>query len=149
MPFRVSKKSHICDPEPRLSIIAHPHEDAQQEDSRAANLDMPSLWPHPHPGHAKAIGCRYHPVSGLQNARSNKFPTTCQHRRVEIFEFARKIGLYAGCPHFRRGADVLIFAGREAGLNVGDLIDLLDAGMSVGQLTDYLVAKLADRPVEN
>jgi len=46
-------------------------------------------------------------------------------------------------------ADVLILVGREAGLTVRDLINLLDAGMSIGQLTNYLVAKLGDRHVEN
>ena len=46
-------------------------------------------------------------------------------------------------------ADVLILAGRQAGLSVRDLINLLDAGMSISQLTDYLAAKLADSPVEN
>jgi hypothetical protein len=46
-------------------------------------------------------------------------------------------------------ADVLILAGREAGLSVRDLINLLDAGMSISQLTDYLLAKMANRRVEN
>jgi len=46
-------------------------------------------------------------------------------------------------------ADVLIIVAHHAGLRVRDLINLLEAGMSIGQLTDYLVAKLADRPVEN
>jgi len=46
-------------------------------------------------------------------------------------------------------ADVLILAGREAGLGVRDLINLLDAGMSISQLTDYLVAKMANKRVEN
>lgn len=46
-------------------------------------------------------------------------------------------------------ADILIFAGQQAGLGVRDLVKLLEAGMSVEQLMDYLAAKLADRPVEN
>lgn len=46
-------------------------------------------------------------------------------------------------------ADILIFAGQQAGLGVRDLIDLLEAGMSIGQLAEYLVAKLADKPLEN
>ena len=46
-------------------------------------------------------------------------------------------------------ADVLILVGREAGLSVRDLINLLDAGMSISQLTDYLVAEMSNRRVEN
>ncbi len=46
-------------------------------------------------------------------------------------------------------ADILIIAGQQAGLGVRDLIQLLEAGMSVGQLTGYLVAKLADKPLDN
>lgn len=83
------------------------------------------------------------------NVRSHQFPTACQHRRVEISEFARKIGFMRDVHTLDAAADVLILVGREAGLNVRDLINLLEAGMSIGQLTDYLVAKLADRPVEN
>lgn len=46
-------------------------------------------------------------------------------------------------------ADILIFAGRQAGLGVRDLIDLLEAGMSIGQLAEYLVAKLTEKPLES
>lgn len=46
-------------------------------------------------------------------------------------------------------ADILIFAGQQAGLGVRDLIDLLEAGMSIGQLTEYLVAKLTEKPLES
>lgn len=46
-------------------------------------------------------------------------------------------------------ADILIFAGQQVGLSVGDLNALLEAGMSVEQLVEYLAGKLGDRPVEN
>lgn len=42
-----------------------------------------------------------------------------------------------------------LFAGQQAGLGVRDLIHRLEAGMSIGQLTGYLVARLADKPLEN
>ncbi len=60
-------------------------------------------------------------------------------------EAAFKIGVVRNVETLDAAADVLILAGREAGLSVRDLINLLEAGMSIGQLTDYLVDKLADR----
>ena len=46
-------------------------------------------------------------------------------------------------------ADMLIWAGQQAGLRVRDLLSLLEAGMTVEQLADYLASKLADKPLEN
>jgi hypothetical protein len=48
-----------------------------------------------------------------------------------------------------RAVEKMILAGHRAGLDVSDLINLLNEGMSVEQLLQYLATKLAERPVEN